>query len=172
MCATPTTDGTNALVATGYVGGEANWNGHDYDDEPMFLIFNGRAFAARLTYSTEDLSAAPTVDWVTDLGLDASYGYVPMQGMRIHMMDASANTVAVSAASCSNFAARLKLETQTRAEKLGAETSPTIEPSCAQRGRTMASGTCNSRSSHWLPTLAASNGPSATRRPTRRTRTQ
>ena len=46
MCATPTTDGTNALVATGYVGGEANWDGHDYDDEPMFLIYNGAAFAS------------------------------------------------------------------------------------------------------------------------------
>lgn len=101
MCVTPTTDGTNALVATGYVGGEANWDGHDYDDEPMFLIFNGRAFAARLSYSTDDLSAPAAVDWVTDLGLDASYGYVPMQGMRIHMMEAAANTVAVSAASCS-----------------------------------------------------------------------
>ena len=49
MCATPTSDGTNGLVATGYVGGEANYDGHDYDDEPMFLIFNGKAFAARLT---------------------------------------------------------------------------------------------------------------------------
>ena len=45
MCATPTSDGTNGLVATGYVGGEANYDGHDYDDEPMFLIFNGKAFA-------------------------------------------------------------------------------------------------------------------------------
>jgi hypothetical protein len=108
MCATPTTDGTNALVATGYVGGEANWDGHDYDDEPMFLIFNGRAFAARLSYSTEDLLAAPSVEWVTDLGLDASYGYAPMQGMRIHMMEPSANTVAVSAASSCEFAARLR----------------------------------------------------------------
>lgn len=95
MCATPTSDGTNGLVATGYVGGEANYDGHDYDDEPMFLIFNGKAFAARLTYSTDDTAAPPTVEWVTDLGLNASYGFVPMQGMRTHMRG---DTVAVSAA--------------------------------------------------------------------------
>ena len=95
MCATPTSDGTNGIVATGYVGGEANYDGHDYDDEPMFLIFNGKAFAARLTYSTDDTAAPPTVEWVTDLGLNASYGFVPMQGMRTHMRG---DTVAVSAA--------------------------------------------------------------------------
>jgi hypothetical protein len=98
MCATPTSDGTNGVVTTGYVGGEANWDGKDYDDEPMFLVFNGVAFAQRLTFSTSDRSVAPKVEWEVKLGLDASHGFVPMQGMRVHMD--GAGTVALSAAAC------------------------------------------------------------------------
>jgi hypothetical protein len=100
MCVNPTTDGTNGLVATGYVGGEANYDKktNQYDDEPMFLIFNGVAFGARLTFSS-DLAAPPDVEFEVKLGLDESYGYVPMQGMRVHM-DTS-GSVAISAASCS-----------------------------------------------------------------------
>ena len=101
MCVSPTADGTNGLVVTGYVGGEANYDKKtkQYDDEPMFLIFNGVAFAARLTFSETDHSAPPSVNFHVKLGLDQSYGYVPMQGMRVHMD--TAGSVAVSAASCS-----------------------------------------------------------------------
>tara|TARA_B110001452_G_scaffold174066_1_gene145883 strand:- start:208 stop:1614 length:1407 start_codon:yes stop_codon:yes gene_type:complete len=102
MCVSPTTDGTNGVVATGYAGGEANYDKKtgQYDDEPMFLIFNGVAFAARLAFDEHDLKAAPTVNFEVKLGLDASYGFVPMQGMRVHM-DGALNRLAVSAASCS-----------------------------------------------------------------------
>ena len=81
MCVSPTTDGTNDLVATGYAGGEANYDrkSGQYDDEPMFLIFNGVAFAARLSFSESDLSAPPSVTFAVKLGLNATYGFVPMQ---------------------------------------------------------------------------------------------
>ena len=41
MCVSPTADGTNGLVVTGYVGGEANYDKKtkQYDDEPMFLTY-------------------------------------------------------------------------------------------------------------------------------------
>jgi len=102
MCVTPTTDGTNGVVVTGYLGGEANYDKktNQYDDEPMFFIFNGIAFADRLTFPEDDRSAPPSLDFSIKLGLDESYGYVPMQGMRVHM-DGASNTLAVSAASCS-----------------------------------------------------------------------
>uniref|UniRef100_A0A7S0Q8M5 PLAT domain-containing protein n=1 Tax=Coccolithus braarudii TaxID=221442 RepID=A0A7S0Q8M5_9EUKA len=101
MCVTPTTDGTNDVVATGYVGGESNYDPAtgEYDDEPMFLIYNGVAFAARYSYSNE-LHAAPATIFDVRLGLEPDFGYVPMQGMRIHM-DAELNKLAVSAAACS-----------------------------------------------------------------------
>ena len=101
MCVAPTTDGTNAIVATGWVGGEANWDGHNYDDEPMFLIYNGAAFAMRLSFSPSELAAPPSLEFEVRLGLNRSFGFRAMQGMRIHMLPDQSNTLAISAASCS-----------------------------------------------------------------------
>jgi hypothetical protein len=98
----PAGDGTNDAVVTGYVGGEANYDPStgQYDDEPMFLIFNGVAFAARLSFDAHDRAAKPRVVFSVPLGLNSSFGFVPMQGMRVHH-DAANSQLAVSAAACS-----------------------------------------------------------------------
>ena len=90
------------MVVTGYVGGEANYNATtgQYDDEPMFLIFNGIAFAARLRFNETDREAKPYVVFSVPLGLNRSFGYVPMQGMRVHH-DFANHQLAASAAACS-----------------------------------------------------------------------
>ena len=54
----------------------------------------------RLSFSTADLAASPTIEFEVELGLNASYGFQPMQGMRIHMMPGKHHAIAISAASC------------------------------------------------------------------------
>ena len=93
--------GSNGLVTNGCAGGEANYDSKtgNYDDEPMFLIFNGVAFAARLAFDEHEQHAPPTLEFEVKLVLNASWGFVPMQGMRVHM-DGALNRLAISAASC------------------------------------------------------------------------
>ena len=66
----------------------------------MFLIFNGVAFAARFAFDEQDRTAKPSVVFSVPLGLNNSFGYVPMQGMRVHH-DTTNGQLAVSAAACS-----------------------------------------------------------------------
>ena len=97
MCINPmgtSGDDEYEYVATGYVGGES---GDCNDDEPMFLIFGGFAFLAKLVYDPTTHSFDAQME-VTFNSSDITDRMIPMQGMRV-FDDVTNQRIGISAAS-------------------------------------------------------------------------
>lgn len=85
-------------MATGFEGSEGNYD----DDEPMFLIGGGHAFAMRLSFPINDLHGPPTVEF--HASLERSDTWTPMQGMRV-FEDPRHGQVIISAAASTGLRA-------------------------------------------------------------------
>ena len=59
MCATPAIDDPMTVFATGFQGGDSGWDGKTYDEDPMFLLYGGLAFASKLKFGDRAVGADP-----------------------------------------------------------------------------------------------------------------